>query len=52
MELKFKVEDDAVLEDGDEQHDGEACEQPHVLQQEVTQVTAFVLLTVAMKHLR
>lgn len=49
--LEVEVKDDAVLEDGDEQHDGEACEHAYVLQDKVSQLAALVSFTVAVQHL-
>ncbi|KAK5624187.1 hypothetical protein CRENBAI_000005 [Crenichthys baileyi] len=48
--LKAKVKDDAVLKDGDQQHDAEAGQQAHILQDEVSHVAALVFLAVPMKH--
>lgn len=50
--LKSKIKNDLVLEDGDEQHDGEAGEHAQVLQQEVSQLAALVVLAVPVKHFR
>lgn len=50
--LELEVEHDAVLEDGDEQHDGKACEHAYVLQDKVSQKAAFLLFTIAVQHLR
>lgn len=40
-----------ILEDGDQQHYAESRQHAKVLQDEVTHLTAFVLLAVTMKHL-
>lgn len=50
--LKSKIKNDLVLEDGDEQHDGEAGEHAQVLQDEVSQLAALVVLAVPVKHFR
>lgn len=51
LEVEVELERDAVLEDGDEQHDGEAGEHACVLQGEVSQLAGFVFLAVAVQHL-
>lgn len=48
--LKAKIENDLVFEDGDEQHYAEPGQQAQVLKDEVSQLAAFVVLTVPMKH--
>lgn len=50
--LKSKIKNDLVLEDGDEQHDGKAGEHAQVLQDEVSQLAALVVLAVPVKHFR
>lgn len=50
--LEVEVKHDAVLEDGDEQHDGEACEHAYILQDKVSQLAVFVIFTIAVQHLR
>lgn len=50
--LEAKVEHDAVLKDGNEQHDAKACEHAYVLQDKVSQLAAFVTFTITMQHLR
>lgn len=48
--LKAKIENDAVFEDGDEQHDAEPGEHAQVLQDKVSQLAALVVLAVPVKH--
>lgn len=46
-----QVQLDVMLEDGDEQHDGEAQQDARVLQQEVASVANAVVASVVVKHL-
>lgn len=48
--LKAKIENDAVFEDGDEQHDAEPGQHAEVLQDKVTQLAALVVLAVPVEH--
>lgn len=48
--LKVKIENDAVLKDGDEQHDGEPGQHAQVLQDKVSQLATLVVLTVPVEH--
>lgn len=48
--LKPKIENDAVFEDGNEQHDAEPGQHAQVLQDKVSQLAALVVLAVPMKH--
>lgn len=48
--LKAKIKNDAVLEDGDEQHDAEPGQHAQVLQDKVSQLAALVVLAVPVKH--
>lgn len=48
--LKAKVENDAVFEDGDEQHDAEPGQHAQVLQDKVSKLAALVVLAVPVKH--
>lgn len=50
--LKSQIKNDLVLEDGNEQHDGEPGEHAQVLQDEVSQLAALVVLAVPVKHFR
>lgn len=50
--LEVEVQHDAVLEDGDEEHDGEACEHAYILQDKVSQLAVVVIFTITMQHLR
>lgn len=50
--LKVKIENDAVFEDGDEQHDAEPGQHAEVLQDKVTQLAALVVLAVPVEHFR
>lgn len=52
LEVEVELERDAVLEDGDEQHDGEAGEHSCVLQDKVSQLAGFVFFTITVQHLR
>lgn len=51
LQLEAKINHNVILEDGDQQHDAESREHAKVLQDEVTHLTAFVLLAVTVKHL-
>lgn len=51
LQLKAKIENDAVFKDGDEQHDAEPGQHAQVLQDKVSQLAALVVLAVAVKHL-
>lgn len=48
--LEAKIENNAVFEDGDEQHDGEPSQHAQVLQDKVSQLAPLVVLTVPVKH--
>lgn len=48
--LKAKIKNNAVFEDGDEQHDTEPGQHAQVLEDKVSQLAALVVLTVSMKH--
>lgn len=48
--LKAKIENDAVFEDGDEQHDAEPGQHAQVLQEKVSQLAALVVLAVPVEH--
>lgn len=50
--LKSKIKNYLVLEDGDEQHDGEPGEHAQVLQDKVSQLAALVVLAVPVEHFR
>lgn len=48
--LKAKIKNNAVLEDGDEQHDAKPGQQAQVLEDKVSKLAALVVLAVAVKH--
>lgn len=51
MKLEVEVKHYTVLEDGDEQHDGETCEHAYVLQDKVSHLAALVIFAIAVQHL-